>query len=118
MGENMLLRCLAILAILYSILNSATATAQAYPNKPIRIVTSSVGSATDFSTRLILPGLSADLGQSLVVDNRPGGIIQGQIVSRAQPDGYTLLTAGSAFIWGPLFTPTPYDLIKDFAPIS
>jgi tripartite-type tricarboxylate transporter receptor subunit TctC len=54
----------------------------------------------------------------VIVDNRPGGIIQGEIVSQALPDGYTLLSVGSTFIVGPLLSKTPYDPVKDFSPIS
>jgi len=91
---------------------------QEYPNRPIRLVTSSVGSGTDFATRLILPGLTASLGQQVIVDNRPGGVIQGEIVSQALPDGYTLLSVGSTFVLGPLLSKTSYDPVKDFSPIS
>src|SRR6185295_16315736 len=69
---------------------------QTYPNKPIRIVTGAPGGGTDFAARLIAPGLSSSLGQQVIVDNRGGGL-QGQVVSKAPPDGYTLLVDGSTF---------------------
>jgi tripartite-type tricarboxylate transporter receptor subunit TctC len=108
----------SIFPVILIALAGGTASAQDYPNRPIRMVTSSVGSGTDFATRMILPGLSASLGQQVIVDNRPGGIIQGEIVSQALPDGYTLLSVGSTFVLGPLLSKTPYDPVKDFSPIS
>lgn len=67
----------------------------AYPAKPIRIVTSDAGGGNDFVARLIAQGLTASLGQQGVVDNRPAGVIPGEIVSKARPDGYTLLVYGN-----------------------
>lgn len=99
----------AMLSAGLMILGVGAISGQDYPSKPIRLVSSSVGSGTDFATRVIVPGLSASLGQQVIVDNRPGGIVQGEIVSRAQPDGYTLLSAGSSFVLGPLLSKTPYD---------
>jgi len=89
-----------------------------YPTKPIRLVSSSVGSGTDSATRMVVPGMTVSLGQQIIIDNRPGGIMQGEIVRKAQADGYTLLSVGNAFVLGPLLTPTPYDPVRDFAPIS
>src|SRR5262245_60697394 len=71
---------------------------QNYPNKPLRILTGSIGSLGDFSSRLVGQGISVPLGQSVVVDNR--GDIAGEIVSRASPDGYTLLVDGDSFLVG------------------
>ena len=69
---------------------------QDYPNKPIRIVTVAVGSGGDFTARMIADGISAPLGQPVVVDNR-GGDIAIQIVASARPDGYTLFVGGGDF---------------------
>ena len=65
--------------------------AQSYPTKPIRIVTGGVGGSSDVSVRLIAPGLTTNLGQQVIVDNRPGAnsIIGTEIASRAPADGYT-----------------------------
>jgi tripartite-type tricarboxylate transporter receptor subunit TctC len=93
-------------------------SAQGFPVKPIRLVASSPGSGTELATRIIVPALTANFGQSVIVENRPGGIIQGEIVSRAPADGYTLLSAGSSFALGPLLSKTPYDPIRDFSPVS
>ncbi len=94
------------------------AQAQSYPNHPIRIVTGGVGGGADFAARLIAQGLTASLGQQVVVDNRPNGVIPGEIVSKAAPDGYTLLVAGSSLWLGPLLRQAPYDTVRDFLPIT
>ena len=92
--------------------------AQSYPNKPVRIVTGGVGGGNDFAARLIAQGLTASLGQQVIVDNRASGVIPGETVSRAPPDGYTLLVTGGTLWIGPLLQHTPYDPMRDFAPIS
>ena len=91
---------------------------QAYPNKPIRLVTSPAGGAGDFLARLIAAGISTPLGEQVLVDNRPSGIIPGELVARASPDGYTLLVTGNSLWIGPLLQDTPYDPVKDFLPIT
>jgi tripartite-type tricarboxylate transporter receptor subunit TctC len=92
--------------------------AQDYPVKPIRIVTSGVGGGNDFVTRLLAQGLTANLGQQVIVDNRGGGVAPGQAVYQAPPDGYTLLVAANNLWTGPLLYKTPYDPLRDFAPIT
>jgi tripartite-type tricarboxylate transporter receptor subunit TctC len=95
----------------------------AYPNRPIRlIVPYAPGGNVDITARTIGPGLTTVLGQTVVVDNRPGGggNLGANLVARAAPDGYTLLMGSS----GPLsinpivFRDIPYDSVKDFAPVS
>ena len=101
------------------LLSGAGATsAQDYPGKPVRIIASGPGSNTDFAARLIAQELTAGLGQQVFVENRPSGVIPGQVVSQAPPDGYTLLVTSSSIWVGPLLQKTPYDAVKDFAPIS
>jgi len=96
-----------------------TASGQNYPNRPIRIVTPGTGGGGDVAARLIVPGLSSGLGQQVVVDNRPSGVIPGTIVSRAQPDGYTLLiTSSSHWLAQYMQDDTPYDAVKDFSPVT
>ncbi len=98
---------------------SGAASGQAFPTHPIRIVASAAGGGSDFMTRLIAQGLSPALGQSVIIDNRGGGSIPGEIVSKAAPDGHTLLYYGSAFWLSPLMRDhVPYDVARDFAPIS
>lgn len=94
------------------------ASGPAYPNKPIRIVTAAVGGNNDVSARIIAQGISGPLGQSVIVDNRPNGVIPGEIVSRAPPDGYTLLVYNNGFWLGPLLLKSPYDPVRDFLPVT
>lgn len=96
---------------------------QGYPNRPITlIVPSSPGGTTDFTARLIADPLSRVLGQPVVVENKGGasGNIGGQAVSMAKPDGYTFLVAYSGYQVGNphLFKKSPWDPIKDFAPVA
>ena len=113
---------LPLLALL--LLTAATAVeAQDYPTRPIKIVVPfAPGGGTDFLARLIGQKLADGLGQSVLVDNRPGGstIIGAQIVAKAAPDGYTLLSSnGTTFsINQTLNKKLPYDPIKDFVPIA
>ena len=97
---------------------SGAATAQNYPFKTVRIVTAPAGGGNDFAARLIAPGLSENLGQSVIVDNRAGGVIPGEIVSKAPADGYTLLFAGGSFLVGHILQDAPYDPVTDFLPIT
>ena len=96
---------------------AGAAYAQTYPAKPVRFVTSEPGGTNDITARLLAPGLSASLGQQVLIDNRPAGVIPGQIVSKAPPDGYTLLvTTGILWIL-PLIQSAPFDTARDFAPV-
>jgi tripartite-type tricarboxylate transporter receptor subunit TctC len=98
----------------------ASQPGQDYPTKPIRIVTTEVGGGTDVGARAIAQGLSiGPIGQQVIVENRGGGVIAGTIVSRASPDGYTLLYYGNSLWILPLVRKDiPYDTVKDFAPIT
>jgi tripartite-type tricarboxylate transporter receptor subunit TctC len=100
------------------VLGAGVASGQPFPERPIRVVTSGSGGGLDLAVRLIGPSLSANLGQPVVVDNRASGMIPGEIVAKAPPDGYTLLFFGSTFWIGPLLQQAPYDPVRDFAPIS
>jgi len=98
--------------------SAGAAMGQSFPVKPIRIVTSQAGGGSDFLVRLIGQGLTESWNQPVVVDNRGGGIIAGEIVSRAPADGYTLIYYGSTLWLLPLIRKNvPYDTAKDFAPI-
>lgn len=98
------------------------ARAQAYPSKPITIVVPfGAGNASDALVRLVAKPLAASLGQPVVIENRPGagGIGGTKQVASAAPDGYTLLYTGvGSTISQSLFKPAPYDMVRDFAPIS
>lgn len=101
-----------------TLLDTQWACAQTYPFKPIRIVTAGIGAAADTASRLLAPGLTASLKQQVVVDSRSAGVIPGEIVSKAASDGYNLLINATVLWVGPLLQPTPYDVLRDFAPIS
>ena len=107
-------RAIQVVLIILAGLGATASTAQDYPTRPVRIVTSPPGGGNDFVARMIAQEISAPLGQQVIVDNRPGGVIPGEIVSKAPPNGYTLLAAGGTFTIGPLFQKTPYDVLKDF----
>lgn len=97
------------------------AFAQAYPAKPIRIVTAEAGGGNDFTARAIVRGIGDSLGQQLIVDNRggAGGIIAAEMVARAAPDGYTLLVYASNIWIIPLLKKNvPYDMARDFTPVT
>lgn len=100
----------------------AAESAATWPSRPITIVvTYPPGGGADLMARLIAPGLGRELGQSVVVENRPGagGNIGAEAVARAAPDGYTLLVATTAHaINMTLFRKPGYDTRKDFAPVS
>lgn len=98
--------------------NATPVNAQAFPNKPIRIVTGGAGGGNDVLARLIGQGLTASWGQQVVVDNRPSGVIPGEITAKAAPDGYTLVLSGASFWVSPLFLDKPpYDPVRDFTPV-
>ena len=104
------------------LLAAAPAAAETYPARPVTIITPfAAGSQTDAAARLISQQLQEMLGQSFVIENKPGagGIIAAQTVARAKPDGYTLLlTTNSTHSAIGLFKSVPYDPVKDFAPIA
>ena len=100
------------------LLAASAAWSQDFPNRPVRIVTSEAGGGNDFQARIVAKGLSAALGQQVIVENRPSGVIPGDIVSKAQPNGYTLLLYNNTLWTGPLMQSTPYDPVKDLAPIA
>ena len=100
---------------------SNSAIAQAYPNKPIRlVVTFPTGGAPDILARLFSE--KAQLGQPVVIDNKPGagGNIGSDIVAKSVGDGHTLVmgTVGTHSINGALYEKMPYDMVKNFTPIS
>jgi tripartite-type tricarboxylate transporter receptor subunit TctC len=102
---------------------SATLAQEGYPNRAIRIVVPfPAGGPSDVLARIIGERMSADFGQGVVIDNRPGAntVIGAQLVQKAAPDGYTLLMAiDSTLVMNQyLYTSLPYDPIKDFAPIT
>lgn len=99
---------------------SGDAPAQAYPHKPLRIVTSEPGGVADLTARLIAQGLTGAFQQPAVVDNRGGasGVIGIDIVARAPADGYTLIVFSPSLWTLPLIQRTNYDALRDFAPVT
>src|SRR3984957_16431905 len=99
------------------------ACAETYPSRPIRLVVPfAPGGPADFLARLIGQKMGDDLGQQIIIDNRPGAntIIGAQLVAKADPDGYTLLMAiDGTLVMNPfLYSKLSYDAVKDFAPIA
>jgi len=109
-------------AIASAIAIAAASLAAAYPDHPVRLVVPSLaGGGTDTTTRIIAPKLAEYLGQQIVIDNRGGmsGNLGAELASRAAPDGYTLLATFASHASNPaVIKNTPYDLERDFAPIS
>ena len=100
---------------------SLSALAQSYPAKPIRLVVPlAPGGGGDLVARLIAQKISEPLGQTVLVDNRPGGstIIGTEIVARSPPDGYTLVMATSSHGINPSLYKLPFDPVKDFSGVS
>lgn len=110
-----------VLALLLATAGNVTAQ-QRYPSKPIRLISPySAGGGNDTLARMIGQRLTESLGQQLIVDNRPGAntMIATDIIAKARPDGYTILFSGiNTFIINALLVPTPYDIVKDFAPVA
>lgn len=93
-----------------------------FPRKPLRIVVpNAAGGAADITARTVAQAISGPLGQSVVIENKPsaGGIIAGEQVARAEPDGHTLLLVSSGTaVSASLFKQLPFDTLKDFAPVA
>ena len=100
-------------------LAASGASAQAYPTRPIRILASDAGGGSDIIIRQISTVLNGYLGQQLIIENHPGGVVPPTLLAHAPPDGYTLLYFGNPLWLVPLVSSNvPYDPIKDFAPIT
>lgn len=111
----------ALAAGLVAILATSASAQTPYPVKAIHFITPfPPGGSLDPLTRMSAQKLSEKWGQPTVVENRPGAnsIIGTQAVAKAAPDGYTLLVVGTPLVVNPSLFPTPYDAIRDFAPIA
>ena len=108
--------------LIMALLFAGATSAQQYPTRAVRVIVPwPPGQATDLAARLVAQKLQEALGQPFVADNRPGagGSIGTDAVAKAAPDGYTLLAASSGPISiMPVLQKTPYDPLKDLAPVS
>ncbi len=108
--------------LLASLLLASLAAAQTFPSKPVRIVVPfGAGGVADLTARTVAQKLGESLGQPVVIENKPGagGVVAGDMVAKAAPDGHTLLlmSNGTAVSAG-LFKSLPFDTVRDFAPVS
>src|SRR5262245_23628073 len=102
-------------------LGAVAAAQQEFPNKPIRYITPfAPGGSQTVLARLIGNRLTEAWGQQVIVDNRPGAntIIGTHIAVKSRPDGYTLVSLGNALAGNHTLFKTPYDALKDVAPIA
>ena len=110
-------------AMLLAAILPASAAAQAFPSKPLKIIVPySPGGTTDLLARLVGQKLSERFGQPVIVDNKPGanGMIGSDFVAKSPPDGYTLGIAspGSHAANAALYKTMTYDIVKDFTPVT
>ena len=100
----------------------STGSGQAFPVRPLKIVVpNAAGGAADLTARLVAQKIAGPLGQNVVIDNKPGagGVVAGESVARAEPDGHTLLLVSSGTaVSAALFKSLPFDTLGDFAPVS
>ena len=100
----------------------AQAAGTAFPTKPLRIVVpNAAGGAADLTARTVAEKMAKALGQSVIIDNRPGagGVVAGEVVAKSEPDGHTLLLVSSGTaVSAALFKTLPFDTLKDFAWVS
>ncbi|MGZ5090373.1 MAG: tripartite tricarboxylate transporter substrate binding protein [Burkholderiales bacterium] len=113
---------IALIALLTAVSGSALSQGTVYPSKPVRLVVPyTPGASNDTLSRATAQSMSPLLGQSIVIDNRPGagGMIGAEYVARAEPDGYTILNVQASFATNvAIRARMPYDVFKDFAYIG
>lgn len=100
---------------------SGVAWSQAFPNRPVTLVVSfAPGGLTDIPARMLAPGMQQQLGEAVVVENKPGasGVVGGSYVVHAAPDGYTLLVSGISEVQNLFYIHVPYNAQTDFAPVG
>jgi tripartite-type tricarboxylate transporter receptor subunit TctC len=117
----MILRRALTLALLFAPFAIASdAAAQEWPNKTITVIVPlGAGSASDIIARVVMEQVGRQVGQTIVVENRPGagGTIGANMVAKAAPDGYTILVYGALTSAHALFSKLPYDSLNDFVPV-
>ena len=112
-----LFACLAVCATVWV----GAAWGQAYPAKTVRIIVPAATGGPDVVARLVAAQLTAQTGQSFIVENRPGanGILGADAVAKSASDGYTLMVYSSGFVINPaIYKKLPYDTEKDFVPVT
>jgi tripartite-type tricarboxylate transporter receptor subunit TctC len=119
----MLRRLLVVLSAVVALgaWSAAWSQAQGWPNKPIRVIVPFGPGGPDSLARILGPQLSAQLGQPVVVENKPGanGVIGAEQLAKSAPDGYTFMITSSGFVVAPsMYKKLPYDSEKDFAPVT
>lgn len=99
---------------------ASAAHAQGYPNKPVRIIVPYSGGSSDVTARALAPKFQEALKQPFIIENRPGAnaLIGTEMVAKAAPDGYTLLMILTTHVISSSLMKTPFDPIKDFAPVA
>ena len=113
----------AIVSVVAGLIVSNAAPAQSWPTRPVRFVVPFIaGSSPDVTARLVATRLTEALGQTVIVENRPGaaGIIGAELVAKSAPDGYTLLYPVNSVICANqhLYPKLPYDALKSFVPVT
>jgi tripartite-type tricarboxylate transporter receptor subunit TctC len=121
--RRVVFKVLPLLALLTALFPSAATAQTNYPAKPIKIIVPlAAGSAVDNAARILAQKMSQNMGQGIVIENQVGasGLIGAESVAKATPDGYTLGGFNDSIMTMlPQLRPTmPWDIIKDFAPIS
>jgi tripartite-type tricarboxylate transporter receptor subunit TctC len=116
-------RTLKSLFFVFFVVHAFTAAAQTFPTKPIRIIVPyPPGGTSDILARALGPGITAALGQTVIIENKPGatGNVGADFVAKSPPDGHTLLLGdiGSLAISPSVATSLPFDPVKDFAPVA
>jgi tripartite-type tricarboxylate transporter receptor subunit TctC len=97
---------------------TCSASAQSYPARPVRILTAETGGGSDIASRILAPALTPRLGQQVIVENRVGGVIVGELAARATADGHTLLLYSNALWLLPFMRDAMPYAFADFAPVS
>ena len=107
-------------AIAGALLAAGAVCAQSYPTKPIRLIVAfPAGGSTDIIARIVAQKLQDTIGQPVVIENRGGSVsIAAQLTAKATPDGHSILFYGSPLWLLPLLQKTPYDPVRDFAPVT
>src|SRR5690606_20536352 len=113
----------ALLVVGFSIFTAAVAPAWAadYPARPVRVIVGFGPGAPDTITRLVMGVVTERVGQNFIVDNRPGanGMLGGEIMVNANPDGYTTYVTSGSFAVNPsIYRKMPFDVRRDFAPVT